>query len=696
MIPKYIRSLFLLFSLVSIFVAGCSQPETGSSDQRFGISLENATHLEQVATYGEGQALEISLSPNGRWMAVRSTIGIQLYDTQTWETLNLNGLSQLISQMVFSPTGNLLALAVPATNEIEIWQLPEAQLIHKISLTGGAYSTLLGLNFTPEGDGLISASFQTINVWRIHDGKLIQSFKSPEMASFKNTSISEDGKLLTAVLVGNTINGIMTWSLENQGLVTEYSVSEGDRFEAGQFSPTGEQYGALAREAKKLFVWQSLKDSQPLEIKTPSDVVNFAWIPSANGPMLMTGHTNGDVMLWESVTGRLLTTLHQPDQDYVKLLQVDATGNRLVVVYGNGSIGLWSLPDGNLEWMTKPLAGEIPIQIIIHADGTKLFSLLPNGRVRIWDMQNGQEIGALEKLTTGKVLDLALSPDDKSITAGLENGLVSLWQVDTGESSGILIDQGARVDAVAFAPDTSRLAVGVGGYIRKFSYDDTVRVWDWANANMLQRFAGEQKEVVGCSVFRNRVAFSPDGLLLASISHDFSLSIWDTKGQVLWKKLEGHTEPILDMVMSADGTMLASASLDGSIRLWDVKQGTARRVIQGDPTGMLAVALSSDGQLVTGASVTGVISVWDVASGHLLRTLDGKMNPNSMLVFSADGSLIAAGLAGDLHLWSSQSGELIATLPGESGDIVSLTFSTDGKLLAYGSDTGLIQVWKAP
>ena len=256
---KYVRSLLLLFSLAGSLAAGCLQTPDGSPSAKFGISLENATRLEHAATYGEGQAQEISLSPDGRWMAVRSTIGIHLYDTQTWETLELDRPPQLISQMAFSPTGNLLALAVPATNEIEVWQLPEAQLVHSIVMPGGFYSTLVGLSFTPDGDKLISASFQVIYVWRVNDGGLIQSFESPEGASFKNTSLSEDGTLLAAVLVGNTVNGLMAWPLEGQGSVTEYSVNEGDRFDDGRFSPNSGQYAALAREAKKLFVWQSLE-----------------------------------------------------------------------------------------------------------------------------------------------------------------------------------------------------------------------------------------------------------------------------------------------------------------------------------------------------------------------------------------------------------------------------------------------------
>ncbi len=661
----------------------------------FGITAENATLLEHVATYGEGQALEIRLSPDGRWMAVRSTTGVHLYDVRTSKILELNGSRQLISQMAFSPTGNLLALSLPGTNEIEVWQLPEAQLVHRLTIPGEP-STLLELNFTPQGDKLISSSFRVIDVWRVNDGELIQSLESPEGASFKSTAISGDGTLLTAVVVGNATNGIMAWQVQDQVSEAAYIVGEGDRFSFGQFSPIGEEYTALTDGAEKLFVWQSLDAPHALEIQSSSNIVDFSWVSNTNGYLLATGDTNGELMLWDSTTGKLLTTLPPPEAWSVKLLQADATSDRLVVVYENGSIGLWSLSEGSLGWMINPTAGEVPIQIAIAADGTRFFGVFPSGRLRIWDMQAGRELGTLEELTTGDVRDLAFSPDGKLIAAALENGLVSLWRSDTEEKNRILLDHGMRVNSVAFTPDTIRLATGVGGYIGPLTYDDTVRVWDWANGSVLQQFAGERAEVPSCTVFHNQVAFSPDGSLLASISHDLSVRLWNIKENRIWKTLSGHTQPILDMAMSADGTMLASASLDGTIRLWGIPDGKERRVIKGFPVGMVAVAISPDGKLVAGASVLGVISVWDTASGRLLRTLDEDMNDRSTLAFSQDGSLIAAGKNDALYLWSSQSGKLITKLPGEGGHIVSVTFSNDGELLAYGSDTGLIDLWRAP
>lgn len=695
---RYARSLLLLVSLMSLVAAGCS-PTPGRLE-KFGISLENAASLQHLATYGEGQALEIRLAADERWMAVRSTLGVHLYDTETWEPLELHGLRHLVSHMAVSPAGDLLALAIPALGEIQIWQVPEGRLAHSLK-TPGERSALLDLRFAPDGGNLVSTALEEIDVWRVEAGSLVETFEAPEGTQFRNASISADGNTLAAPLVGMGLDVILAWQFDAQGSVTEYRAGEMIRFDAGQFTPTGEMYAArVSREqsgtADKILVWPSLTDPSALEIQDLSEIVSFAWAPGAESQVLATGHTNGEIMLWDVTLGFPLNVLSANDGGSVRLLQSDSAGKRLAVVYEDGSIGIWGLPEGTLQQRIEPTNGEAPTQIEMHPDGVRLFGVLPSGRVRIWDMQTGQEIGMLEKLTTGEVLDLAFAPDGEQLAAGLGNGLVSLWEPAEITSSVTLLDQGTRVDSVAFSPDTRALAAGVGGYISDSSYDDTVRVWDWNSATLLQQFAGEQEDVPGCSVFRNRVAFSPDGSLLASISHDFSIRLWDMQEHTLGKALPGHTQPVLDMTISADGNTLASASLDGTIRLWQIPNGTTRRIIEGDPLGMLAVALSPDGRLMAGASVVGVVSIWEADSGKLLLTLEGDMNSIGTLAFSADGSLIAAGKEQNLQLWSSQSGKPVASLPGEGGDVVSVTFSSDGNRLAFGSERGLIQVWELP
>ena len=68
----------------------------------------------------------------------------------------------------------------------------------------------------------------------------------------------------------------------------------------------------------------------------------------------------------------------------------------------------------------------------------------------------------------------------------------------------------------------------------------------------------------------NSVAFSPNGDLLASGSHDETIKLWDVESGKCIFTLEGHKAPVISVAFSPDGKVLASGSLDGTIKLWTI------------------------------------------------------------------------------------------------------------------------------
>src|SRR5262249_42946792 len=66
-----------------------------------------------------------------------------------------------------------------------------------------------------------------------------------------------------------------------------------------------------------------------------------------------------------------------------------------------------------------------------------------------------------------------------------------------------------------------------------------------------------------------RVAYSPDGMHLASGGDNGVVKIWDAATGQEVRTLQGHGDLIVGLAYSPDGTRLASASWDRTVRIWD-------------------------------------------------------------------------------------------------------------------------------
>jgi WD40 repeat protein len=286
----------------------------------------------------------------------------------------------------------------------------------------------------------------------------------------------------------------------------------------------------------------------------------------------------------------------------------------------------------------------------------------------------------------GPVLSVAFSPDGQWLASAGADKSVRLWEVKTGRQLRVLTGHTAMVAQVVFSPD--------GRHLVSSSLDHSIRVWDAASGNLV-RVLSQDENVVP-------LAFSPDGRVLASACgfrvmqggcKDPSIKLWIFATGEPAGKLMGHKTGVRALAFSPDGLLLASGGEDATVRLWNTAAGAQTRSIP-MTLGAYALSFSPDGKQLA-AQENQVIHVIDVASGLDLHSLRQPYGGTGV-AFAPDGRWLAStGSEPHLTLWNVATWSLAHRVPNEALNCSSVAFSPDGALLAAACSDNTVKLFYA-
>ncbi|MFV1958769.1 MAG: WD40 repeat domain-containing protein, partial [Planctomycetota bacterium] len=354
----------------------------------------------------------------------------------------------------------------------------------------------------------------------------------------------------------------------------------------------------------------------------------------------------GRLLVFDAVRGTLLRTL--AGGSLPNRAAVHPDGRRVIVTSTNGTLREWFLGEG----------GD-PLVLAGHMDDVVTASIAPDGRfaasggfggtIRLWDLETRELARAFLGQAT-VVTHVRFSPDGQRLAAAYDDGRIVVRDLPDGRVVGGWRAHEGTVRALAYLPGGTRLvSVGQDGLLRAWDAEAGTKVGEVPIGEALA------DDVRG----PGQIAVSHDGRWIATGDPDGRIRLFAANGLRPLRDLRGHDGEIRGLAFSPDDGVLASVSTDQTLRLWDpatgglIRSSSGRNPELGRDAGLNGVTFSPDGSRIATGSFSGLVRLWAVEGVRLLATL-GQDHWVTEIHFSPDGTRLLTPLTNaTVRIWDS-------------------------------------------
>jgi WD40 repeat protein len=490
----------------------------------------------------------------------------------------------------------------------------------------------------------------------------------------------------------------------------------------------GSDWLVTAGADRSVRLWNASTGAERMTLTGHTDRVNAVAI-SADGTWLATAGADRSVRIWDAASGALRARL-TGHRAQVNAVAIAPDGTWLVSVSDDRSVRIWDVTTGaqrakltghsgrvnsvvvdpRSAWVATTsddrsvriwdvATGRERDRLVISTDWARSVAIAPGGTwlavagwsLRVWNLANGEQRTDFSNSFEDLVNAVAVSPDGTWLATAGDDRTTRIWDAGTGRQQAALQGHIDPVNAVTIAPDGSWLATA--------SSDWSVRIWD--AVALPDRGRGGRAHPGGRTTSERSgwffdVAWSPDGLWLATGSTDTSVQFWDAgTGDQRPHPADriGRSGRVNAVAIAPDGTWLATAGW--SVRIWDAGREEQRTELLGHIGRVFAVAIAPDGTYFATGGDDRTVRIWDAATGAERRTMAGHTDRVNSVAVSPDGAWLAtAGSDRTVRIWDVATGTERRKLIGHTDRVNSVAVSPDGTWLATAGSDRTIRIWK--
>jgi WD40 repeat protein/serine/threonine protein kinase len=414
----------------------------------------------------------------------------------------------------------------------------------------------------------------------------------------------------------------------------------------------------------------------------------------------------GEIILWDAATGRKLHTLSGHKHNLLGIA-FSPDGRRLASTSLDGTVRVWDAATGT----QVQVLGEVPDDqehrvfrgLAFRPDGQEIVVAGPQGNILRWNASTGQPLAAWP---TGlrDLWSVVFSPNGKWLAAEDYTGEIKILDTVTATAKTTILSSSweNRMGSPVFSPDSRTLAARFGG-------QSSIGLWDVVTGRLLRTLTGHEHHI-------NGLAFSPDGLYLASTGEDTTVRLWNLgKEQDVSdysRILRGHTDWANVVAFSPDAQRLVSGGRDGVVRVWDLTQDLEHGnvLIGKDFDAPEAVGFAGDGRRLVVVHRSGAVMNFERGTHTQVQYFNLNLShewktPATIACLDAEGRRLTGIRRQDSRTaacWDMQTGRELVVLSGHTAPLSHVAISTDGRRIATAGSrrtpNGLldeVKVWDA-
>lgn len=589
------------------------------------ITVEKALRLVALARWGAGRLTGTAWSPDGKQLALATSIGVFVLDSQGSNVQFILDTTGAVECVTFSPDGKLLATG-EESGLVRIWENGSGK---EILALGGHLRKVNRTAFSPDGKWLVSGSDdRSVRLWDIEKGQAAWVTEE-NVKEIEGVAFSPDGK---TVISGGLDFHLKVWDAGSGKLLLD--VANPAVIYDVAYSPDGKTiYTSLGNMTVRS--WDAAT-GQPQEVMGGVATLISSLAVSADGKYIAAGDVSGKVYVWDQEGNRVSSFANERllrnislDFDYTNQVAFLPDSKRLSSGIWDDTLVIWNVETNTKEtefsWLSEYNKGAVfsPNSSILAVQSV-------DDVIKIWNVAQNK---ALYSIPGGLVEGRVFSYDSRYLAIKLNASTLQIIEVQTGKQ---VFQFGGHqsIESISFSSDGKMLSSGV---------DRDMHLWSLISGQeiIMEKNYGFDGCVVQSGMFSSPIQYGTRFGLVDFISGGNTALCRLVKGG--WMD---------EMVIQPGGNIVAAGGTS-KIEVWNLTDEKTRVDLQGlmnRQTDELAVAPS--GSWVAAALDDLSIRVWDAASGNELVTLIGHEGKITGLAISPDGRfMVSTSLDGTTRIW---------------------------------------------